>query len=210
MRFLVLFIVALLPITLPTGQAAAADGLLAPKVDYSATYRIDPDGHVMTMAHHDGTIRMEMAQDGETITMLLEPLAHRLIMFMQGMAIAVDTRTAGAGGISAKPGLSPGDVVGGSSLTSGPLGTKTIAGYQCTVYAAVCRGGGEESHSKVCLTPDNVMLESVSTDQGRPFTMIATEVSIAPQDPARFSVPAGVQVMNMDQMMQGMGGMPVK
>lgn len=201
MRFLALIILALLPFTVQ-----AADASFAPRVDYSATYRIDPDGYVVTMSHHGGKVRMDMTQEGHAVTMIMEPLAHRMIMLMEGMAIAMDTRTPGPG-ISAKPGLSPGDVVANSGLTSGPLGTKTIAGLQCTLYNAVCRSAGEESHSVVCLTADNVMLESISTDPGKQFSMVATAVTVGPQDPGRFQVPPGVQVMTMDQMIQGMGGM---
>lgn len=207
MRCLALFVVAVLPFTFRTERADAADSPMVPKVDYSATYAIEPDGEAMTMAHHNGIIRLEMGAAGEAVAILLEPLAHRAIMLMQGMAIELDTRQ-GSPGISAKPGVSPGDVLGGSRIDPTPLGSKTIAGLDCVVYDAICTAGGEEAHSKVCLTPDNVMLESVSTDPGKPFTMTATQVSIAPQDPARFSVPAGVQVMSMDQMIQGMGGMP--
>ncbi|RJF86286.1 hypothetical protein D3874_03920 [Oleomonas cavernae] len=204
-----MFVVAVLPFTFRTERAdAAADSQMVPKVDYSATYTIEPDGETMTMAHHDGIIRLEMGAAGEAIAILLEPLAHRAIMLMQGMAIELDTRQ-GSPGISAKPGVGPGDVLGGSRIDPTPLGSKTIAGLTCVVYDAICNAGGEEVHSRVCLTPDNVMLESVSTDPGKPFTMTATQVSIAPQDPARFSPPAGVQVMSMDQMMQGMGECPV-
>lgn len=207
MRFLVLFVLAVLPFTFPMKRAAAADTSMAPKVDHSATYRVDPEGYVITMSHHGGKIRMDMTQEGYEVAMLMEPLAHRMIMLMQGMAIAMDTRMPGPG-ISAKPGLNPGDVVSGSGLTSGPLGTKVIAGVQCTVYEAVCRAGGEESHSRVCLTADNVMLESISTDPGKEFSMVATAVTIAPQDPSLFEVPPGTPVTTMDQMIQGMGGVP--
>ncbi|PWR18477.1 hypothetical protein [Zavarzinia aquatilis] len=185
---------------------AEARELLAPRVDYAATYVLQPDGETMRMAHHASKMRIDTSSDGEAATIIIDPAAQRMLMLMQGMVLQMDMR-------ERMPGMSFKD--SGASLATDisvkpqPLGTKVIAGLTCTVYDAICGAGtGEPVHSLVCLTPDNVMLESVSKDQGRTVTLTATAVEIGPQDPALFAAPPGAQVMDMSRMMGGMGAMP--
>ncbi|WP_133636698.1 hypothetical protein [Zavarzinia compransoris] len=184
----------------------AAD-MLRPRVDYSATYRIDPDGMVMTMSHHAGRMRIDTDEGGRPATILMDPVKRVMFMLADGMAmkISMDQPLPGAG-----KGLTPTGVVGSARYTPVPLGTKVIAGLGCTVYEAFCEGdGGKPVRSEVCLTDDMVMLEAVSKDQGQPYVMTATSVSLKPQDPARFEVPKGMQVMDMSQMLGGLGAMGV-
>lgn len=198
-------LLAALALSAPVAGAQARD-ILAPRVDYAATYILQPDGETMRMAHHASKIRIDTSSDGEAATIIIDPAAQTMLMLTQGMALRMDMR-------ERMPGMSFKD--SGASLTTDisvkpqALGTKVIAGLTCTVYDAICGAGtGEPVHSLVCLTPDNVMLESVSRDQGRTVTLTATAVEIGPQDPALFAAPPGTEVMDMSRMMGGMGAMP--
>lgn len=199
------FLLALAILLQPVASARARD-LLAPRVDYAATYVLLPEGETMRMAHHASKIRIDTSSDGEAATIIIDPAAQTMLMLTQGMAMRMDMR-------ERMPGMSFKD--SGASLATDisvkpqALGTKVIAGLTCTVYDAICGAGtGEPVHSLVCLTPDNVMLESVSKDQGRTITLTATAVEIGPRDPALFAAPPGTQVMDMSRMMGGMGAMP--
>lgn len=201
-----LFVVAPLVVAAlaPLPRAEARE-ILAPRVDYAASYRLEPEGQDMRMAHHGGKLRIDTVQDGEAAVIILDPKAQEMLMMMQGMAMRMDMR-------EPAPGMSFKD--GGAGLATDisvkpqPLGTKQIAGLACTVYDAICGAdSGRPVHSLVCLTPDNVMLESVTRDGGQTITLTATAVEIGPQDPAGFALPPGVQVMDMSQMMGGRGMM---
>lgn len=188
----------------PSAQAA---DVLRPRVDYSATYRIDPDGMVMTMSHHNGKMRIDTDEGGRPATIIMDPAKRVMVMLAEGMAMkmSMDQPMPGKG-----PSTSPADVVNGARYTPVPLGTKTIVGLSCTVYEAFCETPGQKPvRSEVCLTEDMVMLEAVSKDQGQPYVMVATSVSLKAQAAGRFEVPAGVEVMDMTQMLGGLGAMGV-
>ncbi len=178
---------------------AFAREMLAPRVDYVASYRLDPDGETMRMAHHGGKIRMETTAEGQTAVILMDPAAQQILMLLQGMAMRMDMRRPMPGRASFKDGAA--GLATDVAVEPQPLGTKVIAGLNCTVYEAVCESsGGAPVHSRVCLTEDRVLLESVSQDHGKPFVLTATAVEIGPQDPALFTLPPGVQVMDMPSM----------
>ena len=71
------------------------------------------------------------------------------------------------------------------------VGTDRVAGIACTTwsYRTV------EASGRVCVTPEGVPLRMEATAQGQPARAEATEVRLAPQDPARFQIPRGYQVM---------------
>jgi hypothetical protein len=70
-----------------------------------------------------------------------------------------------------------------------------IANTDCTNWRVEDRG----ESARICLTTDGVMLrvEALSGDTAARGVMEATSVSFAPQDPARFTRPAGYQSFQM-------------
>ncbi|PWR18997.1 hypothetical protein [Zavarzinia compransoris] len=200
-------------LVLAAGSAlpAAAEPMPLPKVDYSVTYQVQPGGHLMTMAHHDGKMRMDMTEQGQAMTGLMDLHSNKMVVLMSApvkMAFEMDMSQPMPGMTGPGAGLSPQQMMTEADVKLSPLGTKTIAGHSCTYYSAVGTLGGETAESKVCLTGDNVMLYSETVDQGKTYVIAASHVDLGPQDPARFRVPPGYQVMPMQQMLQGLGGLP--
>lgn len=190
---------------------ALAEPLPLPKVDYSITYQVQPGGNLMTMAHHGGKMRMDMTEQGQAMTGLMDLHSNRMIVLMSApvkmaFEMSMDQPLPGMAGPGA--GMSPQQMLTEADVKLSPIGTKTIAGHSCTYYNAVGTMGGDVAESKVCLTADNVMLYSETVDQGKTYVVTANHVDLGPQDPARFRVPPGYQVMPMQQMLQGLGGLP--
>lgn len=77
----------------------------------------------------------------------------------------------------------------GASFTR--VGADRFAGIGCTTWTYRTA----EAAGRVCVTPDGVPLRMEATAQGQPTQAEATEVRLAPQDPARFQIPRGYQVM---------------
>jgi hypothetical protein len=118
-------------------------------------------------------------------------------MDMPSMAAREEELGGGAGG----------GTTGGThdNVTVTEIGTKTIAGHDCTNYKATDTTKG--TWSTLCVTSDGVLLELIS-DKGD--TVEAQSVSYDPVPEADLQVPAGYTEFVMPQMpgMSGMGGMP--
>lgn len=191
-------------------QPASAEPLPLPKVDYSATYTVTPGGHTMQMSHHRGLMRMEMNERGQSMTGFMDLHSNKMVILMQTpmvMAIEMDMSQPLPGATGPAARISPQQMMTEADVVLTPIGTRTVAGVSCTYYDAVGTLGQDRVNSKVCLTPDNVMLYSETVDQGTTYVVTATSVSITPQDPGRFRVPPGIPVIPAEQMMQGLGGL---
>jgi len=189
---------------------ATAEPLPLPRVDYAATYSVTPGGQTMQMAHHQGLMRMDMTERGQALTGFMNLHTNKMVVLMKSpmlMAFEMDMSQPIPGAPGLAGGMSPQKMMTEADVTLTRIGSKTIAGVGCTYYDAVGTLGKDRVDSKVCLTPDNVMLYSETVDQGKTYVVTATRVSITPQDPSRFQVPAGVPIMPAEQMMMGLGGL---
>lgn len=83
-------------------------------------------------------------------------------------------------------------------------GTDTVLGYRCTVWTVQ----GNEGSGEACVTEDGVMLRSRGMAGGQSGGMVATQVAYGAQDPTRFRVPQGYQVMQMPGGPGAPGGRP--
>ncbi|MCF4167198.1 hypothetical protein L2U69_16235 [Zavarzinia compransoris] len=187
---------------------ALADPVPLPTVDYSISYLVQPGGHAMDMAHHDGIMRMDMNEQGQSMTGLMNLKTDKMTVIMTApmkMAFEMDMNQPMPGGMGG--GVSPQQVFTEGDVTLTAIGAKTVAGHDCTLYDAVGTLNGDRMESKVCLTGDNVMLFSESVEGGKTYTVTATRVDVGPQDASRFRVPPGVQVMPMGAMMGALPGM---
>lgn len=190
---------------------ALADPLPLPKVDYAITYAVQPGGQVMNMAHHAGVMRVDMTEQGQAMTGLMNLHTNKMTVLMTvpvKMAFEMDMNDPMPGMAGPAAGISPQQMMTEGDVTLTPIGSKTVAGHNCTYYDAVGTLGKDRAESKVCLTSDNVLLYSEAVDQGKTYVLTATHVALGPQDPSRFRVPPGTQVMPMQMMLQGMGGLP--
>lgn len=188
---------------------AQAEPMPMPKVDYRASYVTEPDGDHLTIAHRDGRLRVEIDHRGQRATGLLNVHSDRmtLLMAQQGVPVAMELSLRdGLGRLGAAGAANPGSLMTQADVTLTATGRDVIAGLPCTRYRVTGRAGNQPVDGNACLTPDNVLLDADMIDQGRRYGLRATAVHIAPQDPADFQVPGGTPVMNLDQMMQMLGG----
>ncbi|MDD3445143.1 MAG: hypothetical protein PHS60_07020 [Zavarzinia sp.] len=190
---------------------ASADPLPLPKVDFAITYLVTPGGHSMDMAHHNGVMRMDMSEQGQSMTGLMNLHTDKMTVIMTApmqMAFEMDMNQPMPGGGMPGGGMSPQQMMTESDVTLTEIGSKTVAGHDCTLYHAIGTLGAERTESDVCLADGNVMLFSQTVDQGTTYTITATRVDLSPQDASRFRVPPGVRVMPMGALgaMPGMMG----
>jgi hypothetical protein len=78
-------------------------------------------------------------------------------------------------------------------------GTDRVAGQACTVWRIDPPAGEEDEVKRACITGDGVPLRLVvgeGSDAGTEY--VATEVSYAAQDRARFRVPQGYRPLNLN------------
>ncbi len=168
-----------------------------PTRDVSVTYRAT-DNQTLTMSWltNGQLLRVDMPQaQGAAIV----DQAKQSVMVVMDAQRMVMELPAGAGG----PGGMQIPTAPGANARFTREGTETIAGLQCTNwrYAEGNRSG------RACVTNDGVLLRANGGDgAGNAGGITATEVRFGPQDPARFRAPPGYQTMNMQQMMQGLGG----
>lgn len=79
------------------------------------------------------------------------------------------------------------------------LGPRTVAGLRCTDWRLDRRDG---KGGTACLTADGVLLRLQQS--GRREVLQATRVAYAPQDPARFRLPAGAPQITLPQGLRGL------
>jgi hypothetical protein len=127
--------------------------------------------------------------------MVVDMRNNRAFMVMEAQRMIMDVPTAQAQQMQA--------ILENATFARG--GTATVAGHRCNVWTM----RSPEGQGTACITDDGVMLRSEGTISGRSGGMEATQVSLAPIDPARFQRPAGYQTMQVPQMPGGaMPGQP--
>jgi hypothetical protein len=182
--------------------AAQERPLLTPSRDVTVTYRLigdSPGGAPPPLAVSwqaaTGTMRTDMP--GGMGWMVADTRNGRAFMVMEQMRMVMDIPAAQAQAMVAR--------AGSPQARFRREGTATVAGLRCTVWSV--QDG--DSQGRSCITEDGVMLRAEGTHQGRSGGMEATQVTYAPQDPARFQRPQGYQTMQMPPgIMPGQGAMP--
>ena len=165
---------------------------LTPTRDVAVTYRQTgaPQGAppiLIAWNAASGLMRSEMAGMGWAV---MDMRAGRGFVVVEQMRAVMDVP---AGQLAQLPGHSP-------KASFRREGTATVAGLPCTIWFV--QDGSSQGRS--CITAEGVMLRAEGTHQGQSGGMEATQVSFAPQDPARFQRPQGYQPL------QGMPGMPMQ
>jgi len=162
--------------------------------DYAATYQVEAQGagaNQMRMIYNAQLqrVRMEM---GSGQVGIIDHRARRMTMLMtaQRMAMEMD--------LSQVPSSDPQSMMRDAQFTR--QGQDTVAGHRCIIYRVRSHGGESTS----CVTGDGILLRSEGNQNGRPWKMEASELTLATQPANQFEVPAGFQRMNVP----GGGGMP--
>lgn len=128
-------------------------------------------------------MRLEMTADGKPMVQLIDLNKSEAVMLidMGGQKTAMRLKTESA--------------LDRFALSHSDLGTvignKKIASFQCSTYAV--------QESTVCLTSDNIALESIASSG----TMRVTSLQIGDQNASLFEVPENYKVVDMGAMMGG-------
>ena len=169
--------------------ALAQPANMRPTRDVTVTYRMSGMAGVppqeMRMAFFPATGKQRVDPPGAVGWMLIDRKANSAVMVMdaQRMTMAMPPAT-----VAAMTQEAP----AGASFTR--KNTATVAGTACTEWDMTTGGATGTS----CITDDGVMLRTVATaPDGAAVTMEATQVTYAPVDPARLSVPSGYTAMQM-------------
>lgn len=193
MRHLAIGLLALLPVAAQAQQPA-----IFPTRDVTVTYRTSggaqgPMNVTMAFSAANNLMRIDVPGGGPMGAgwMLFDHRAGnaRMVLDQQRMVMTMD------GGM----------VPGGGGFRPSPEarftreGSDRVLGTACTNWRIEDRG----NRARACLTDDGVMLRAQPETEGA-GTLEATEIRYGAQDPARFTVPAGYQAMDMQQMMQGL------
>lgn len=178
---------ALLALLLPA--AAAAQPSLTPKRDYAATYRIDGAGAgpmqgEMRIAFHAATGIQRMEGGPMGAVMLLDPAKGSLTIIDSANRRAMEM----TGGRTSAPWTDT------QRYRFERAGTDRVANTPCTNWRMF---EGTAPRGTACATDDGIMLRSdwqAGESSGR---IEATSLSLAPQRPEDFRVPAGYQRIEM-------------
>jgi hypothetical protein len=193
MRLLAAALLATLPVAAQAQQPA-----IFPTRDVTITYRATggPQGPMnvaMAFSAATGLMRIDVPGSGPMGAgwVLFDHRAGnaRMVLDQQRMVMTMD------GGM----------VPGGGGFRPSPEarftreGSDRILNTACTNWRIEDRS----NRARACLTDDGVMLRAQPENAGA-GTLEATEIRYGAQDPARFTVPAGYQTMDMQQLMQGL------
>jgi hypothetical protein len=138
----------------------------------------DRDGMPMTLRHHAGMVRTDIAGAGQPVVSLLE-LATRKV-----------TGIVTAGGRTMVMEMQLDGLPGGNHLCVAEgtrIGSSTVLGEGCDEYETEEQDVARRS--RVCVTRDGIPLRTVEVASGK-TVWLAARVSRAPQDAALFQVPA--------------------
>lgn len=194
MRSLAIGLLALLPVAAQAQQPA-----IFPTRDVTVTYRTTggaqgPMNITMAFSTGNGLMRIDMPAGNGPMGagwMLFDHRAGnaRMVLDQQRMVMTMD------GGM----------VPGGGGFRPSPEarftreGSDRVIGTACTNWRIEDRG----TRARACLTDDGVVLRAQPENDSTGM-LEAIEIRYGAQDPARFTIPAGYQAMDMQQMLRGL------
>lgn len=174
---------------------ASAEPMPAPAVDYRARARA-PQGVEMTLAHHEGHLRMEVesANLPDGMVSLIDLAKQDMVVLMEvpgmdRMAIEMD--------------LPPGFSFSDASRQGTRAGTGEALGEACEMWRFMAKGLNQPVES--CVTADGIVLRTSTTIAGKPVVLFeVTELERAPQDPAQFTLPKGMKARRLPSSMRSL------
>ncbi len=165
-----------------------------PTRDVAVTYRIEGGGQAgeMRLAWLNSAQSLRTDMPGGAAWSLTDMRTGRILMVLEAQRAVMEIprdAAAGAGPVQPSP-----------TARFTRAGTETILGQRCTVWRM--EDGG--NRGEACVTADGVMLRSRGASAGGPSgAMTAVAVDLAPQDPARFRVPADYRTMQLPPGLPG-------
>ena len=173
----------------PAGASAQDRPVLEPVRDYAATYRATGNGAGQTTGR-PAELRLSWLASAQTLRIdrpgygyaLHDRRAGSLRVVMDGNRFAMSLPAGANGRIAGFP-TRPGPA---ARFTR--EGTETVAGMRCTQW----RVEDGADRGRLCVTAEGILLRGEGEANGRRGRIEAVSVSVAPQDAARFRLPAGV------------------
>jgi hypothetical protein len=170
---------------------------------FQASYRIEANiirrngEHIPVVIVHSGqNTRMEMEGEQGHMTMIRNNDTHEAftIMQMSGRQIVMRVDTSGAQNLLQQDPLQMWANREGVQITRG--GQCAAAGEAGTEWSSVrpAEAGGAGITHSACVTGDGIILQA---KEGERVTFQTTRIQRGPQDPSQFTLPPGVQVMNL-------------
>jgi len=168
-------------------RAEPAPAHLQPVRDVAVTYRVqggDQAPRSVPVAWLAAARRIRAEPPGLPGWVLVDLPRNQALLVMenQGMAVRLPAEQV----LPLLTGIPPG-------TRMAPAGSGTVAGHRCEVWQV----SRQDAKGRLCLTRDGVILRAEGERNGRRGQLEATRVAYAPQDPARFEVPAGCAVVNL-------------
>jgi outer membrane lipoprotein-sorting protein len=189
------------------GAAAAVPALAAQlpaqTASYTANQSIETGGQAMSMKVWRAGEKMR-AENAMGMTMILETAKNRMVMLMPGGAMAM------AMPLDPAQMATRSDALGHCAVTPGAR--ETIEGEATVRYTLDCpaQGATQPWKGTLAMTSDGIpmRMDMQLENNGRPVAVTTrlSDVKRGVQDPALFTVPAGVQVREGMPTMPGMPG----
>ncbi len=183
-----------------SGNAAMAEPIPLPSVDYEATAKAF-GGAQMSSRHAGGKVRVEIQMTGMPVPMIsiVDLKAKKMVGLMSlpgqpPMALEVELDNDPSLGITTGQGRR--------------TGSASVAGEACDLWALEGTVPDEKEFAGVaCVTKDGIPLSMEGTIDGKREKIFeVTSLKRGAQDPKLFVVPANVQKMQMPkEMMKGKG-----
>lgn len=163
------------PLPLPTGDFALKAQLLR--------------GGSMDLSHSSGRMRVEVSRPNmpDTIVGIIDLKASRMVMMMPNipkMAVEVE--------------LPPEYVVGAIAGTGTKIGQSEVADQPCDLWQVDPPARRKITAAVACITPDGIALRTEAEINGQKRALYEVQsLTRGPQDPSRFQLPPGVQVVKV-------------
>lgn len=179
-----------LPAVLALGAGPApADPLPLPGIDFALKADLKRGGGTLDIAHSQGRMRVEVMKPGlpASLVGLIDLKARRMVMrspTVPSMAVELE--------------LPPEYAVGALAGSGLRVGEDKVAGEPCDVWKIDPQLNAAAGPSTACITPDGIALRTEIEIKGvKQQVFEATSLTRAPQDPALFQLPPGVQVVKV-------------
>ncbi len=173
----------------------AAEPMPAPAADYRAKARA-AQGVEMSVAHHQGQVRVEVATGN-----LPEGMVSLIDLNRRGMVVLMDVP--GMDRIAVEMEMPPGFAFSDAGRQGTHTGTGEALGEACELWRFEVKALNQPVES--CVTADGIVLRTTTSMAGKPVVLFeVTELTRGPQDPAQFTLPKGMKARKLPSSMRSL------
>lgn len=170
--------------------ALAAESMPAPAADYRARARA-AQGIEMSVAHHEGHLRVEVANG----------MVSLIDLDRRGMVVLMDVP--GMDRIAVEMDMPPGFAFSDANRLGTRTGTGEALGEACDLWRFEAKALNQPVET--CVTADGIVLRTTTVMGGKPVVLFeVTELTRGPQDPAQFALPKGMKARKVPPSMRSL------